>query len=143
MLELAGVHFLNYRDSGMPGSEDNYHPQALAAQPECVLYDEPTTMVDPIMSNHLGDLMVRLKRQFGKNLCFWGAVDTQQVLPFGTCEQVRGEVFKKLDLLWEGGGYLPEPEKTLGVPQDNLDAMTQAIREWSSANVGKPGEVRG
>jgi LmbE family N-acetylglucosaminyl deacetylase len=30
---LKGVHFLNYRDSGMPGSPDNVHPQALAAQP--------------------------------------------------------------------------------------------------------------
>lgn len=37
--------------------------RALAAQPQCVLYDEPTTMVDPIMSDHLGDLMVRLKHQ--------------------------------------------------------------------------------
>lgn len=37
--------------------------RALAAQPECILYDEPTTMVDPIMSAHLGDLMVRLKQQ--------------------------------------------------------------------------------
>src|SRR5437764_1034835 len=37
--------------------------RALAAQPQCILYDEPTTMVDPIMSNHLGDLMLRLKRQ--------------------------------------------------------------------------------
>jgi phospholipid/cholesterol/gamma-HCH transport system ATP-binding protein len=37
--------------------------RALAAQPQCVLYDEPTTMVDPIMSDHLGNLMVRLKRQ--------------------------------------------------------------------------------
>jgi phospholipid/cholesterol/gamma-HCH transport system ATP-binding protein len=37
--------------------------RALAAQPECVLYDEPTTMVDPIMSNHLASLMLRLKRQ--------------------------------------------------------------------------------
>ena len=35
--------------------------RALAAQPECILYDEPTTMVDPIMSNHLGDLLLRLK----------------------------------------------------------------------------------
>jgi phospholipid/cholesterol/gamma-HCH transport system ATP-binding protein len=30
---------------------------------ECVLYDEPTTMVDPIMSDHLGALMLRLKHQ--------------------------------------------------------------------------------
>ncbi|HUP04527.1 MAG TPA: ATP-binding cassette domain-containing protein [Bryobacteraceae bacterium] len=37
--------------------------RALAAQPQCVLYDEPTTMVDPIMSGHLGDLMLRLKKQ--------------------------------------------------------------------------------
>ncbi len=32
-LGLAGVHFLGYRDSGMPGSADNHHPQALAAAP--------------------------------------------------------------------------------------------------------------
>lgn len=36
--------------------------RALAAQPQCILYDEPTTMVDPIMSNHLGNLMLRLKK---------------------------------------------------------------------------------
>jgi phospholipid/cholesterol/gamma-HCH transport system ATP-binding protein len=37
--------------------------RALAAQPECILYDEPTTMVDPIMSDDIGNLMLRLKRQ--------------------------------------------------------------------------------
>jgi phospholipid/cholesterol/gamma-HCH transport system ATP-binding protein len=37
--------------------------RALAAQPQCILYDEPTTMVDPIMSDHLIELMLRLKRQ--------------------------------------------------------------------------------
>ena len=37
--------------------------RALAAQPECILYDEPTTMVDPIMSDHLTQLMLRLKNQ--------------------------------------------------------------------------------
>src|SRR6059058_4589951 len=37
--------------------------RALAAQPQCILYDEPTTMVDPIMGDHLGDLMLRLKKQ--------------------------------------------------------------------------------
>ncbi|MBN1145650.1 MAG: PIG-L family deacetylase [Anaerolineales bacterium] len=33
ILGLAGVHFLDYRDSGMPGSPDNHHPSALAAAP--------------------------------------------------------------------------------------------------------------
>jgi phospholipid/cholesterol/gamma-HCH transport system ATP-binding protein len=37
--------------------------RAIAAQPQCILYDEPTTMVDPIMSDHLGDMMLRLKKQ--------------------------------------------------------------------------------
>ncbi|MGA9799428.1 MAG: ATP-binding cassette domain-containing protein [Terriglobales bacterium] len=37
--------------------------RALAAQPECVLYDEPTTMVDPMMAQLLGDLIKRLKIQ--------------------------------------------------------------------------------
>lgn len=37
--------------------------RALAAQPECILYDEPTTMVDPIMSDDLSNLLLRLKRQ--------------------------------------------------------------------------------
>jgi phospholipid/cholesterol/gamma-HCH transport system ATP-binding protein len=37
--------------------------RALAAQPECILYDEPTTMVDPLMAQLLGDLIKRLKIQ--------------------------------------------------------------------------------
>ena len=39
--------------------------RALAAQPEVVLYDEPTTMVDPIIARRLGDLIQRLKHQLG------------------------------------------------------------------------------
>ena len=39
--------------------------RALASQPEVVLYDEPTTMVDPIIARRLGDLIQRLKRQLG------------------------------------------------------------------------------
>ena len=37
--------------------------RALASQPEAVLYDEPTTMVDPLMANLLGNLIQRLKQQ--------------------------------------------------------------------------------
>jgi len=37
--------------------------RALSARPECVLYDEPTTMVDPLMAQLLGDLIKRLKIQ--------------------------------------------------------------------------------
>jgi phospholipid/cholesterol/gamma-HCH transport system ATP-binding protein len=40
--------------------------RALAQNPEAILYDEPTTMVDPIMAGHMGDLILRLKEAFRK-----------------------------------------------------------------------------
>jgi phospholipid/cholesterol/gamma-HCH transport system ATP-binding protein len=39
--------------------------RALAAEPEAILYDEPTTMVDPLMAQTVGDLILKLKRQKG------------------------------------------------------------------------------
>ena len=65
---LSMVDLLEYRDL-YPGDLSTGHrravaiARALAAQPECVLYDEPTTMVDPIMSDLLTGLMQRLKQQ--------------------------------------------------------------------------------
>lgn len=40
--------------------------RALAQDPEAILYDEPTTMVDPIMVSHMSDLILRLKERFHK-----------------------------------------------------------------------------
>ena len=63
---LQMVDLLDYRDQ-YPADLSTGHKRAvaiaraLAAQPECILYDEPTTMVDPIMSDHVGNLMLRLK----------------------------------------------------------------------------------
>ncbi len=65
---LQMVDLLDYRDE-YPADLSTGHKRAvaiaraLAAQPECILYDEPTTMVDPIMSDHVGNLMLRLKTQ--------------------------------------------------------------------------------
>jgi uroporphyrinogen decarboxylase len=76
-----------------------------------------------------------MRRRTAGRLVLCGGIDGQQVLPLGTSEDVRGEVFRKLDLLWEGGGYLPAAEKMLGVPPANVQAMEQAIRDWSRQNV--------
>jgi phospholipid/cholesterol/gamma-HCH transport system ATP-binding protein len=40
--------------------------RAMAQNPEAILYDEPTTMVDPIMAGHMGDLILRLKQAYRK-----------------------------------------------------------------------------
>jgi phospholipid/cholesterol/gamma-HCH transport system ATP-binding protein len=65
---LGMVDLLEFRDVYPTDLSTGYKravaiARALAAQPECILYDEPTTMVDPIMSDHLGDLMLRLKNK--------------------------------------------------------------------------------
>ena len=65
---LQMVELLDYRDA-YPSDLSTGHKRAvaiaraLAAQPECILYDEPTTMVDPIMIDHITRLMLRLKTQ--------------------------------------------------------------------------------
>jgi phospholipid/cholesterol/gamma-HCH transport system ATP-binding protein len=66
LLEMVGVkaladQFPSELSTGMKRSIAI--ARALALQPECVLYDEPTTMVDPLMAQLLGDLMQRLKLQ--------------------------------------------------------------------------------
>src|SRR5271155_5242319 len=66
LLSLVGL--LEYKESYPADLSTGYKravaiARALAAQPECILYDEPTTMVDPIMSDHLGSLMLRLKNE--------------------------------------------------------------------------------
>jgi LmbE family N-acetylglucosaminyl deacetylase len=45
ILGLSGVHFLGYRDSGMPGAADNYHPNALAAQPVDVVAEKVVDII--------------------------------------------------------------------------------------------------
>ncbi|HSB14848.1 MAG TPA: ATP-binding cassette domain-containing protein [Bryobacteraceae bacterium] len=65
---LGMVDLLEYRDAYPTDLSTGYKravaiARALAAQPQCILYDEPTTMVDPIMSDILTSLMLRLKRQ--------------------------------------------------------------------------------
>jgi len=66
LLEMVGVKpmrdlFPSELSTGMKRSVAI--ARALAAQPECILYDEPTTMVDPMMAQLLGDLIKRLKLQ--------------------------------------------------------------------------------
>jgi phospholipid/cholesterol/gamma-HCH transport system ATP-binding protein len=63
MVDLRDVKHLYPSDLSTGQKRAVAIARALAAQPECILYDEPTTMVDPIMSDHLADLMLRLKRQ--------------------------------------------------------------------------------
>jgi len=51
-----------------------------------------------------------LKREFGGDLAFYGGINTQQTLPFGTPEDVRREVRERIRVLGKGGGYICGPD---------------------------------
>jgi len=63
MVGVAGMEDLQPSDLSTGMKRSVAIARALAAQPEAVLYDEPTTMVDPLMGHLLGSLIERLKTQ--------------------------------------------------------------------------------
>ena len=76
---------------------------------------------------------IRLKNEYGRNLCFWGSLDIQQTLPFGTPEQVRAEVITRLKTIGRDGGLLIGPTHNiqLDTPLENFWAMLGTIRQTS------------
>lgn len=70
-----------------------------------------------------------IKKEYGKHLTFWGGIDTQRLLPFGTPEQVRKEVGETIRLLGKGGGHIiaPSQEVMKDVPMANIVALLETI----------------
>ena len=73
----------------------------------------------------------RLKREFGNRLCFWGSIDEQHTLPFGSPEDVRREVLARMETLGKGGGLIlgPTHHVQLDTPLENFWAMVHAITQ--------------
>ncbi len=71
----------------------------------------------------------RLKREFGDRLCFWGSMDEQHTLPFGSPEDVKREVLNRLDTLGRNGGLIlgPTHHVQLDTPLENFWAMVNTI----------------
>ncbi len=74
----------------------------------------------------------KLKKEFGHNMSFWGAIDTQKVMPFGSVEEVRQEVERRIKDLAPGGGYVVAGIHNLcpDVSPENICAMFQAARDY-------------
>jgi uroporphyrinogen decarboxylase len=81
----------------------------------------------------------RLKREFGRDIVFWGGgADASQVLPFGTPEDVRAEVKKRIRDLAPGGGFIFAPIHNIQgeVPPENVVAMFEAAYEFGQYPIG-------
>ena len=74
----------------------------------------------------------RLKAEFGENLSFWGGIDTHEVLPVGTPEDVRNEVMTRIRDLAPGGGYILASVHNIleEVPPENVVAMFDTALEY-------------
>jgi uroporphyrinogen decarboxylase len=75
-----------------------------------------------------------LKKRFGKRLTFWGAVDDQKVLPFGSPSEVEAEVKLRLSQLAPGGGYILCPSHNIQptTPMENVHAYYRAAEAYRS-----------
>jgi hypothetical protein len=91
-------------------------------------------IVNPVQCSAVGMEPEQLKAKYGDRLTFWGGgVDTQQVLPFGTPEQVREQVLRRCEIFAPGGGFVFNTIHNIqaGTPVANIVAMTDALRSFN------------
>jgi uroporphyrinogen decarboxylase len=74
----------------------------------------------------------KIKKEYGSDLAFWGAVSTQQFLPHATPAEVKQKSIETLDTLGKNGGYIFSPTHavTPDIPVENIIAMTEAVQNF-------------
>ena len=88
--------------------------------------------LNPVQTTAAGMDPAELKRRFRGRMAFWGAMDTQNVLPRGTAQDVRRMVEQRIEQMGEGGGYVLAPCHNLqpDVPIENILAMYEHARRY-------------
>jgi uroporphyrinogen-III decarboxylase len=79
----------------------------------------------------------QIKRQFGDKLCFWGSIDEQHTLPFGTPADVQREILERLNTIGKNGGLIlaPTHHVQLDTPLENFWAMQRSITQTPYASL--------
>ncbi len=87
-------------------------------------------IVNPVQTTCREMNPARLKREFGKDMVFWGGgCNTQNILPNGTPEQVYADVRSNIKTLAPGGGFVFQQVHNVmaDVPPENIVAMLEAV----------------
>ena len=91
-------------------------------------------VINPVQTNCRHMEPEGLKRDFGRDICFWGGgCDTRHVLPNGTPDQVKSHVLERLTTFAPGGGFVFNTVHNIlsDVPPQNIVAMYDALREFN------------
>lgn len=97
------------------------------------LIEEGIDILNPVQVSAKGMDTKELKKEFGKDLVFWGGgVDTQHVLPNGTVREVREEVKRRINDLAPGGGFVFATVHNVqsDVSPENFMAMWETLQEY-------------
>ena len=80
----------------------------------------------------------RLKAEFGKDMCFWGGVDTREIMPRGTTLEVHDEVARRIKEMGSEGGYILAAVHNLQpeVPPANIVELYRAGKELGQYPLG-------
>ena len=78
-----------------------------------------------------GNDPVELKKKFGDKLSFFGAINCQKTLPYGSPEDVRKEVRERIRILGKNGGYICGPDHSIqaNMPPENIISLFDEIRK--------------
>ena len=95
------------------------------------LIETGVQIINPVQVTARGMDPAFLKREFGRDLVFWGGTDSQKTLPFGTAEEVRAMVARLIDTFGPGGGFVFSSCHNIqpDVPLENVLAMFAQARE--------------
>ncbi len=113
-----------------PGLPIFYHsdgnPEAIIPE----LIEIGVTILNPVQPECIDPVLV--KRRYGDRLALWGTIGTQTTMPFGTPEQVRAEVKRRIETVGQDGGLVLGPTHSLepDVPWENIVALYEAIEEY-------------
>ena len=90
-------------------------------------------IINPVQTSARGMDPARLKREFGKDLVFWGGgCDTQKVLPLGTPDEIDAHVKERIETFAPGGGFVFTQVHNImpNVPPRNIVAMYDAVKKY-------------
>ena len=96
-------------------------------------------IINPVQVSAVGMESSALKRDFGKEMTFWGGlVDTQGVFTTGTTDEVREEVRRRIDDFGAGGGFIAATVHNIqaNVPPENIMALWETLQEYGSYGPG-------